>query len=85
MSPDGQLAQTSILTPPKLTSNRDQYQWRTYVKILARIVKLYAKGGDTRAKGMINALGLTLNLSMSRDLRSIVDNAVQNHEVTFKL
>ena len=85
MGPDPSSAHASMLTPPKLTGETDKYQWRTDVKTWAQVVKLYAKGGENRAKGMLNALGLTLYLSLQRDQRNIIDNAAHSQGVTLNL
>ena len=55
------------------------------VKTWAQLVKLYAKGGDNRAKGMLNALDLTLYLSLERDQRNIVDNSTQRRLISLNM
>lgn len=82
MGPEPTSAHFSCLTPPKLTPETDKYQWRVDVQTWKQMVKLYAKGGDSRAKGMLNALALTLYFSLERNQRNIVDNAMQDRLVS---
>lgn len=53
-----------VLSPPKLNTETEKYQWRIDVKTLAVIVKRFAKAGDNKAKGLLNALGLRLYYSL---------------------
>lgn len=46
-------------------------------------MKRFSKGGDNKAKGMLNALGVTLYYSLEQDQRKIFDNAMQCQLVPF--
>ena len=85
MGPDAQATQTSVLTPPKLNSQTDKYQWRSDVRTWTRIIKQYTRGGDTRAKGLLSALALTLYFSLDRDQRNIIDNAVSCKQISLEI
>ena len=85
MGLDPTITHSSVLSPPRLTSETDKYQWRSDVKTWARIIKQHARGGDNRAKGLMSALALALYFSLARDQRNIVDNAVQRNQLPLNL
>ena len=43
--------------------------------------QILCKGGDSRAKEMLNALALTLCVSLELNHSNIIDNAVHNHQI----
>ena len=41
------------------------------------MILLYAQGGDSRAKGAVNALGYTLYMSLDKANRTNIDEAIE--------
>lgn len=77
MGPDGTAAPNNrILVAPRLVVTTDKLKWRTEVRMWATSVELYAEGGDTRSKGMMSALGITLYHAVDESFRSKLDRAI---------
>ena len=55
-----QARRQDILSPPPLTADTDMFKWRKQIALWTTTVKMFAKGGDKRAKGLLSALGITL-------------------------
>lgn len=76
MGPGEGATPNRILIAPRLTTTTDKLKWRTDVRMWATSVELYANGGDTRSKGMMSALGITLYHAVDEAYRSKLDRAI---------
>lgn len=65
-----------LLTPPFLSPTTDKFKWRKQVQLWATTVKRFAKGGDKRARGILNAIGLTLFNALDAVFASKVERAI---------
>ena len=77
MGPDtGSTPGNDMLLPPRLTHLTDKFKWRKRVMLWVTTVKRFAKGGDRRAKGILSALGLTLNNALDQVFSSQVEQSI---------
>ena len=66
-----------ILMPPYLGPKTDKFLWRKHVQRWATTVKRFASGGDNKAQGIDNALGLTLFNALDNVFASKVERTVR--------
>ena len=71
-----------MLLPPRLSATTDKFKWRKQVSLWVTTVKRFAKGGDKKAKGILNALGLTLFNSLDQIFASQVEQAITAGVIT---
>lgn len=73
----------SLYAPPRLQAKTDKFVWRQAVRVWAQKIRSFAKGGDTKAKGIANSLGITLYSAMDYSFVQVIDSAITAGE--FKL
>lgn len=81
MGPEGDSHPKGLYEPPKLTAKTDKFLWRQAVRIWTQKIKSFAKGGDNKAKGLANSLGITLYSAMDYSFVQVLDNAIANDEL----
>ena len=67
---------TNLIQPPRLSSSTSKYEWRRTVRVWARRVQEYARGGDSKSQGVANSLGLTLYAFLEHSFQQVVDRAI---------
>lgn len=86
MGPDSRTNPNSdILNPPFLASMTNKLKWHKQVQLWAKTVKRFARGGDKSAKGISNALELTLFNALEAVFTSKVERAITAGLITLDL
>ena len=86
MGPDGGSTPKKaidILSLPFLTPTTDKFKWRKQVQMWITTVRRYTKCGDTRANGILNALGLTLFNALDTVFASKVERSIAAGIISF--
>lgn len=76
MGPGADSVRGSLYAPPRLHAKTDKFVWRQSVRIWCQKLRSFAKGGDNRAKGIANSLGITLYSAMDYSFVQVVDSAI---------
>lgn len=70
------------LTPPKFLPEEDKLKWRKDVRCWAKTIQACSEGGDTKAKGMLSALGMILFRSLPTSRQEIIEKSIRTGEFT---
>lgn len=65
-----------------LTTKTDKFKYRIDVRMWMQRVKVFANGGDTRAKGIANGYGHALYASMDTPYQKIIEAEIQLQKLT---
>ena len=72
---------SSQYSAPCLTPVTDKFIWRERVGFWVQYVRSCARGGDWRAKGVANNLGITLFMALDYSFQEVIKSAMQNGEI----
>lgn len=79
MGPEGNdTSGRKLLEAPVLNADTDKLKYRRNVDLWMSRVRVYAMGGDNRAKGVANGFGHTLYLAMDESYRKVIDAEIQD-------
>lgn len=86
MGPDGvAVPNKDLLNPSSLTPTTNKFKWRDRVQLSATTVNICARGGDKRAEGILNALGLTLFNALDAVFASKVERVITSGLIALDL
>ena len=80
--PDPSIAKSSSqYSAAPLTSTTDKFIWRERVGFWVQYVRACARGGDSRAKGVANSLGIYLFMAVDYSFQEVVKSAMQEGRI----
>ena len=77
-SSHGQYSHNTHTDAPRLTASTDRYRYRNQVRTWMRRVRVFAKGGDTRAKGVASGFAYALYASMDDAYQKVIDSKLKD-------
>ena len=80
----GPVPKQDIIAPPFLTPNSDKFKRRKQVALWATTVRSFARGGDKKASGILNALGRTLFNALDTVFASKIERAITAGLISFE-